>query len=114
LPQDIEDFKLSIVNGQLSIVNENRGKAIESSYDWTVPDTPSDSCLVRVKSSNDMVIPDSSDAVFPIVSPMNPILTVIYPNGGETLVVGNTYGITWNSYGAVGEGCQKDAWQECH
>ncbi|NIN35054.1 MAG: hypothetical protein GTO60_08175, partial [Gammaproteobacteria bacterium] len=64
---------------------------------------PSENCLVRIKGSTDAIIPDTSDAVFSIVSPANPILTVTHPDGGETLVVGNTYEITWSSYGTVGE-----------
>jgi RHS repeat-associated protein len=79
------------------------GKAIESSYDWLVPDTPSDNCLVRIKGSTDSIIPDTSDAVFSIASPQNPILTVNFPNGGETLLIGNTYEINWSNYGTVAE-----------
>jgi len=31
------------------------------------------------------------------------ILTVNFPNGGETLLIGNTYEITWAGYGTVEE-----------
>ncbi|NIM80285.1 MAG: hypothetical protein GTO20_15980 [Candidatus Aminicenantes bacterium] len=75
----------------------------DGSYDWTVPDTPSENCLVRIKGSTDAIIPDTGDAVFSIVSPVSPLLTIHFPNGGETLIIGNTYEITWSSYGAVGE-----------
>jgi hypothetical protein len=75
----------------------------DGSYDWTVPDTPSDNCLVRIKGSTDTIIPDTSDSVFSIASPASPLLTINFPNGGETLIIGNAYEITWSSYGVVGE-----------
>jgi hypothetical protein len=38
------------------------------SYSWTIPDTPSDQCLVRVSDADDGSPNDVSDAVFSIVS----------------------------------------------
>ena len=54
-------------------------------YAWTVPNTPSSQCLVRVEDiANPTCNSDQSDAVFTIIS----TITVTAPNGGET----------WQSY----------------
>jgi uncharacterized protein (TIGR02145 family) len=69
-------------------------------YDWTIPNTPSDQCIVRIYESGggtigqESVISDTSDNVFTIY---NPSLTVLEPNGGEEWRVGNSYQITWNN-----------------
>jgi|GEM_PF-932068 len=68
------------------------------SYQWTVPDTVSDECLVRVTANDADLDPkpsDVSDRVFSIVLPESPIIRVITPNGGEQLVVGSRFNITW-------------------
>ena len=68
------------------------------SYSWTIPDDPSDSCLVRV-SDTDGSPWDVSDAVFTIWAPT---ITVTSPNGGEDWEVDSTYDITWTSNGTSG------------
>ncbi|NIM11198.1 MAG: hypothetical protein GTO45_04340, partial [Candidatus Aminicenantes bacterium] len=70
------------------------------SYNWTIPDTPSDNCLVRVTDNASGVF-DVSDAVFSIVFP--PAITVTSPNGGETWETNSLHDITWTSQGIVGD-----------
>lgn len=65
-------------------------------YYWYVPNTPSTSCLIRVKDCYTASISDVSNAVFTIAAPV-PQITVTYPNGGNTLYAGGSYNITWNS-----------------
>lgn len=75
-------------------------------YDWEVPDTPSDYCLVRIVaffSESDNEVSDISDDLFAIVPPTGPTITVETPNGGELLYIGYLYDITWTSIGEVGE-----------
>ncbi len=68
------------------------------SYNWTVPDKPSNNCLVRIsKSDSDEGPVDVSDSVFSIVSAST--LKVIAPNGGEQWKAGSAYNITWTSTG---------------
>jgi subtilisin family serine protease len=76
----------------------NNGK-----YPWTVPDTPAETCLVRVTEATGSPLPvgDESDAVFEISTATKPTITVTSPNGGETLTSGETHDITWDSTGAV-------------
>jgi RHS repeat-associated protein len=69
---------------------------------WDIPDTPSDNCLARVSAVDGDGEPSGvSDQVFSIVLPPSPILTVTSPNGGERLVVGSDYEITWSTVGTV-------------
>jgi Leucine-rich repeat (LRR) protein len=76
----------------------------DCSYNWTVPDSPSDNCLVRISSGTSDDSPsDTSDEVFSIVSPSSANITVISPNGSEIWEVGSIHEITWTSYGFAGE-----------
>ena len=60
-------------------------------------------CLVWVSSnSKDNSATDTSDAPFTIIDESSPgTLTVVTPNGGETLAAGSFYEITWTSTGSV-------------
>ena len=67
--------------------------AVNGSYEWTIPNTPSTECLVRISDATVASRYDISDSVFTIV----PILTVTSPNGGEDWLVGEEQNITWIS-----------------
>ena len=67
-------------------------------YNWIVPDTLSESCLVRISDSTRPATTDTSDAVFEISLPR---VSVLSPNGGELWPVGVQYPVTWESVGAV-------------
>jgi Leucine-rich repeat (LRR) protein len=69
------------------------------SYPWTVPNTPSGQCLVKI---TDIAGPttDTSDGIFTILEQRT--VTVTTPNGAEQWLAGNSYDITWTSTGAVG------------
>ena len=62
---------------------------------WTVPNTPSTQCKVRVSDANVTDVSDESNAVFTITQA--PSLTVLSPNGGEIWHPGETRNIRWNS-----------------
>ncbi|MGD2091709.1 MAG: fibronectin type III domain-containing protein [Candidatus Aminicenantes bacterium] len=67
-------------------------------YQWLIPDNPSENCLVRISGNDSDEGPsDVSDGVFSIVE--DSVITVISPNGGETLTAGSTHDITWTSAG---------------
>jgi len=68
-------------------------------YPWTIPDTMSYNCLVRISDTNGS-LSDTSDGVFTIFSV--PIITVTSPNGGEIWQKNSTYDITWASAGTSG------------
>jgi len=68
------------------------------SFDWTVSDSVSDQCLVRIIAADgdtDPIPEDVSDTVFSILHPSEPTVKVITPNGGEELIIGSSYEITW-------------------
>jgi hypothetical protein len=72
--------------------------ATDGSYDWTVPDTVSDKCIVQVIGDDNDLDPkpsDVSDEVFSIVRPSSPTIRIISPNGGEQLMIGSRFPITW-------------------
>jgi hypothetical protein len=75
--------------------------ANDGSYTWSVPDTPSFQCLVRISDASDSDPSDVSNAVFTIVTPQ-PSITITSPQGGEYWQVGSTHDITWTTFKAVG------------
>lgn len=66
-----------------------------SIYNWVVPNTPSTQCKVRITSSTNSAIGDTSNAIFTISLP--PSITITAPIGGEQWVVSSEKNITWTS-----------------
>lgn len=62
-------------------------------YPWSIPNTPSEKCLVRVTDNNNPTRMDMSDSVFTIT----PTITLTYPNFGGQVQAGSNITITWNS-----------------
>jgi len=75
----------------------------DGSYTWTIPDAVSSQVLVRLADAADNDPIEVSDAVFAIVAPLPPALTVSSPNGGDSWTVGSTRNITWSSQGLVAD-----------
>jgi hypothetical protein len=67
-------------------------------YSWTMPNTISTTCKVRVSDTNDATVNDVSNANFKIQAGF----TITSPNGGETWTVGSSQNITWTTQGTVG------------
>ncbi len=70
--------------------------ASTGSYKWTIPDTISQNCLVRITDTSNVSVYDESDGIFMISSPL-PSITVTSPNGGENWEAGTVHNITWTS-----------------
>lgn len=70
------------------------------SFAWTVPDTNSNLCLIKVSDASDPTRFDTSNNAFTI---SNPFIAVTFPNGGETLLLGSSQNITWNSAGQISQ-----------
>lgn len=66
-----------------------------NSYNWTIPNTPSNLCLVRITDASNSNVTDASQSAFYIVAPF---LEVVLPNGGEVLNGGTFYYIEWTGY----------------
>ncbi len=75
------------------------GESNDSSYTWVIPNTPSESCIVKVVAYDSSVNSgqDVSDAAFSIrvrdLTP--PEVVVVAPADGETLYVGEEAQIQW-------------------
>lgn len=67
--------------------------ATPASYSWTIPNTVSTTCLVRISDVSNSDITDQSSATFSIVS-----VALTSPNGGESWIEGFSHAITWSSY----------------
>jgi len=65
-------------------------------YNWTVPNTPSVNCKVKISDVSNPSVYDQSNNPFSIIEPS---ITVTSPNGGENWVAGDQHNITWNSQG---------------
>lgn len=96
----VDDVKLEYTtdNGSnwLEIVQSTKSSG---SYEWTIPDTPSEECKMRISDVSNPSVSDVSDGIFTISHTILPTITVLSPNGGENWIVGNTYAITWESTG---------------
>lgn len=68
--------------------------------DWTVPESTSNNCRIRV-SETDGSPSDISDENFSIIYPAS--ITVTSPDGGEEWPVGSIHNITWTGSGSVGD-----------
>ncbi len=66
-------------------------------YNWTVPNTPSPICLIRVSDTENASINDVTDNFFSVVSNLQKSLTLIRPNGSDTLIAGSSYQVQWSS-----------------
>ncbi|HEX9971300.1 MAG TPA: hypothetical protein VGD14_04440, partial [bacterium] len=67
-----------------------------TSYMWTVSNTPSTQCRIRISDATDGNPVDMSNANFTITS--NPKIIVDVPNGGENWVAGTPQPIVWHTH----------------
>jgi hypothetical protein len=89
------DYSMDGGNSWISIDTDAPGDLL---YDWTVPDTPSTNCLVRVTDTASSST-DTSDALFTIFDSRS--ITVTSPNGNETREGGTAQNVTWTSTGTI-------------
>lgn len=68
--------------------------AAAGSFDWSVPNTPSTQCKVRIRMVENPEITDSTQQYFAIAS-----LNIASPNGGENYRAGTTQKIRWEADG---------------
>ncbi|MCK9426302.1 MAG: T9SS type A sorting domain-containing protein [Ignavibacteriaceae bacterium] len=60
------------------------------SYNWQVPETPSDSCSIRIRNTSDITFSTISDSLFTIAQ-----FKLLTPNGGQVWQAGSDKDITW-------------------
>lgn len=62
-------------------------------YLWNLPSTTSNNCFVRIYKTGNTAIADTNGVAFSITNPSFVLLT---PNGGEQIIAGWPYNISWN------------------
>jgi hypothetical protein len=77
--------------------------ANDGTHPWNIPNTPSDSCLVKVSDAPIGTPMDASNAMFTISPPLPPQLTITSPNGSENWFTGSLHNITWTSQGTISD-----------
>lgn len=97
--KDVERISIeySIDNGSTWNVLSGNVDATLKSYIWTLPQTKSASCKVRLTDVSNASHVDASNGIFTI-SP--PFVQVTAPNGGERWASGSAHAITWVALGA--------------
>lgn len=72
-------------------------QSIGGSFTWTVPNTPSENCIVLVSDVNNTLINDQSNDKFTISQQITPEIILTSPNGGENWQSGTVKNINWTS-----------------
>jgi len=91
------NLEYSTNNGVTWIKIADNQPADAGGYAWTIPNTPSAQCKVRVTDADDPTVTDVSDAAFTISGTITKSITVVSPNGGEVWAPNSLHDIKWNS-----------------
>jgi len=91
-------------NGGASYSNIVASTPNDGSHSWTVPSSPSATCLVRITDTGNAALIDTSDSYFAIAAapPPSSQITVVSPNGGEVWQAQTAQQIAWTTQGTVG------------
>jgi hypothetical protein len=95
------DYSTNNGGGWISVVQDLSNSG---SYSWTVPGTPTNQALVRVKARDAAggTGTDPSNAVFTIADHAAPVVAVLSPAGGESWDIGSAQEIAWTASDDVG------------
>jgi anti-sigma28 factor (negative regulator of flagellin synthesis) len=84
------------INGGASWSTLADSIANTQSYTWSsIPNSPSDSCLIRITDRTNTKNVDISDYYFKIIKYVPKNIALTSPNGGENLIGGKSAVITW-------------------
>lgn len=90
------DLSYSTDNGQSWIKIADSIQADDLTYSWgPIPNTPSANCLIKATDHDNPNIYDESNSVFTLL--FNPKISIISPNGGETILGNTRFDIKWIS-----------------
>jgi len=98
----ITNVDIALYKGGSLLQNIVSSTANDGSYSWLIPTTlaAGNDYKIRISKYGDVTIYDESNANFSITITTTSI-TVLSPNGGETLPTGSTQIITWTSLGTA-------------
>ena len=87
-------IEISINNGvDWTLITNPNSAAYFNSFDWSIPNTPSESCLIKVSERDNPEYFDVSDYVFTI----EPSITITSPVESQNIGSVNTVNISWDS-----------------
>lgn len=90
-------------DGGASFSPVTSGLSNTGSFAWTVPNLPTTQARIRVTASDGQTqASDTSNGNFTIAASSPLVVTVISPNGGETMPAGTLRTITWAASGGTG------------
>jgi hypothetical protein len=98
-------IKIELLQGGVSVKTiSSRSSVSLGNYSWTISSTQStgSNYAVRLTSTTNTSITDTSNANFTIIGPPPPSVTLIFPNGGESWNAGSTQVIRWSSVSLSG------------
>ncbi len=87
-------IEYTINNGQSWEVITNSTSASAGSYNWTTPDVSVGDCKIKLTDVSDINVYDKSNDVFSV---KDPEIILLSPKGGEYIIPGETFKITWTS-----------------
>ena len=97
---DTVTIEYSKDDGTTWIFIESGVQASDRSYWWVVPDTPSNTCLIKITSTTDADVFSVGSDYFSIISAQTEqFVTLLFPAGGESFQAGETLNIMWDSAG---------------
>jgi hypothetical protein len=102
MPEDLSvTIDYSIDGGMtypFNIITDQTGFSSPATYNWQVPNTPTTDAMVRVTVTDlhSLTSADESNNTFEITVDV-PVVTVTYPNGGESFMGGGSETITWTA-----------------
>jgi Viral BACON domain len=104
-PNNVDNVKIQVSTNNRStwstVINSTPN---DGQYSWSIPNTQSSQCFIKISDTTNSSLFDESDAAFSITPPVaSASIRVVSPNGGESLEAGTTYNITWTSSGSVGK-----------
>jgi hypothetical protein len=95
----VGNVRISLLKAGLHYALISSGTPNDGSFDWMIPSrmAAGTEYTVKISSSAYPLVFDVSDANFSIVAGSGSTLTLIAPNGGESLTAGSINTITWTS-----------------
>jgi len=90
-------YSLNNGNSWITLNSNYYSPGFNNTYNWVMPNTPIATALVRVEDRFNAAQVDESDNPFTIA----PAITLLAPNGGEVLDIGQPVTISWLNEGAT-------------
>jgi hypothetical protein len=96
----LNENKIDANLGYFKIENLSKVKCYPGMGEMEIVDiSPGSQYKIKIEDAENPQVSDFSDNYFSIIAPTSPLITIIFPNGGEKWIIGNTYTIKWKSMG---------------